>query len=455
MASKDLTGETVELLQQLIRNRCVNDGTAESGFETRSCDTLQQFLGSTGLDMQHYEPTPGRGSLVARIEGSDPNAPSLCLMGHTDVVPVNEAGWTRDPFGGELVDGEVWGRGAVDMLNLTASMAVAFRQLATSGFRPKGDLIFFAVADEESGSAHGMQWMADHARDAIYADYVLTESSGLHTGPADAPYIGINVGEKGVMWRRLRVRGVPGHGSMPFKANNALMTAAAVVSRISDYRPPPRFDELWRTTVETSGLPEEAQRDLLDPARIDAFLDSLPIPGPGAYLHSCTHTTFSCNTIGPGSDGDGPPTRMKVNTIPDCVDIGLDVRTLPGETEADVDAHLRTALGDLYDKVEIEVVMNDPASISRANTPLWDALARSIAKPFPTARPTPEVVVGFTDSRIYRQMGAVAYGAGLFSPDVDPSDVARRFHGNDERVDVESLRLTTNLWLDVAHDLLS
>lgn len=454
----DLTGQTVELLQTLIRNRCVNDGTDASGNETRNADVLRQFLGGTGLELQQFGPTPQRQSLVARIEGTDPTAPSLCLMGHTDVVPVNAAGWTRDPFGGELVDGpsgpEVWGRGAVDMLNLTSSMAVAFRHLATTGFRPKGDLIYFAVADEESGSAHGMRWMADHEADAIRADYVLTENGGLHSGPKEAPYVGINVGEKGVAWRRLRVRGTPGHGSTPFKADNALMTAAAVVQRIGEYRPSPRFHELWRTRVETLGVADDVQRELLDPGRIDAFLDALPVPGPGAHLHACTHTTFSCNTIGPGGDGPDGPTRMKTNVIPDCVDIGVDVRTLPGESDCDVDAHLRAALGDLYDRVEVEIVMNDPASISRSETPLWDSLARSIAKPFPTSRPTPQLVVGFTDSRIYRQMGAVAYGAGLFSPDLDPADFGRRFHGHDERIDVESLRLTTNLWLDVVRDLL-
>ncbi len=447
--SADLTGQTVELLQALIRSRCVNDGTAESGHETRNADILRQYLGGTGLDVQSFGPTPERQSLVARIEGSDPNAPTLCLMGHTDVVPVNEAGWSRDPFGGELVDGEVWGRGAVDMLNLTASMAVAFRHLAQSGFRPRGSLVYFAVADEESGSAHGMRWMADHHRDAIAADFVLTENGGLHSGPKEQPYVGINVGEKGVAWRRLRVHGTPGHGSTPFKADNALMTAAAVVQRIGEYRPAPRFHELWRTRVETLGLPEDLQRDLLDPDRIDAFLDALPTPGPGAHLHACTHTTFSCNTV------SSPGQPFKTNVIPDLVDIGVDVRTLPGETAADVDTHLRAALGDLYDRVEVEVVMNDPASISRTDTVLWDALSRSIAKPFPTARPTPQLVVGFTDSRIYREMGAVSYGAGLFSPDLDPADFGRRFHGHDERIDVESLRLTTNLWLDVVRDLLA
>jgi len=446
--SDDLTGQTVELLQTLIRNRCVNDGTAESGHEVRNADVLRQYLGDTGLDVQQYEPTPGRGSLVARIEGSDPEAPSLCLMGHTDVVPVNESGWTHDPFGGELIDGEVWGRGAVDMLNLTASMAVAFRHLANSGFRPRGDLIYFAVADEESGSAHGMQWMADHERDAIWADYVLTENGGLHSGSSEAPYVGINVGEKGVAWRTLRITGTPGHGSAPFKADNALLTAAAVMQRIGEYRPSPRFHELWRTKVETLGVPPEVQRELLDTDTIDAFLDTLPT-GAASHLHACTHTTFSCNTIGTGGSD-----RLKHNVIPDSIDVGVDIRTLPGETADDVDAHLRAALGDLYDRVDVQIVMNDPASISRTDTPLWDALARSIAKPFPTARPTPQLVVGFTDSRVYRQMGAVSYGAGLFSPDLDAADFGRRFHGHDERIDVESLRLTTGLWLDVARDLL-
>ena len=456
--SAELTGQTVELLQALIRNQCVNDGTGESGDETRNAEVLQQYLGDTGLELQQFGPTANRQSLVARIEGTDPDAPSLCLMGHTDVVPVNEAGWTQDPFGGELIDGpdgpEVWGRGAVDMLNLTSSMAVAFRHLARTGFRPTGDLIFFAVADEESGSEYGMRWMADHHADAIRADYVLTENGGLHSGPKEQPYVGINVGEKGVAWRRLRVHGTPGHGSTPFKADNALMTAAAVMQRIGEYRPAPRFHELWRTKVETLGIAPEAQRDLLDAERIDAFLDALPANGGGAHLHACTHTTFSCNTIGPGSDGPHGPTRMKTNVIPDCVDIGVDIRTLPGETADDVDAHLRAALGDLYGRVEVEIVMNDPASISRSDTPLWESLSRCIARPFPTARPTPQLVVGFTDSRIYRQMGAVAYGAGLFSPDLDPADFGRRFHGHDERIDVESLRLTTNLWLDVVRDLL-
>ena len=163
------------------------------------------------MTIERWEPTPaGRRSSPASTAAT--GAPSLCLMGHTDVVPVHADGWRRDPFAGELVrndDGvdEVWGRGAVDMLNLTASMAVAFRDLVDRGERPRGDLLYFAVADEEAGSAHGARWVAEHHPDAIRCDYVLTESGGLHDGTPDAPAIGVTVGEKGVAWRRLRVQG--------------------------------------------------------------------------------------------------------------------------------------------------------------------------------------------------------------------------------------------------------
>jgi len=206
MEPNELRDQTVDLLQHLIRNACVNEGAEESGQEVRNADLLQSLIEGAGVDVERYEAAPGRVSLVARIEGTDPTAPSLCLNGHTDVVPVNPDTWTHDPFGGELIDGEVWGRGAIDMLGLTASMAVTFRHLATTGFRPSGDLIFFAVADEESGSAYGAQWMADNHPDAIRSDFVLTENGGLHGGTEARPTVTVNVGEKGVAWRRLRTK---------------------------------------------------------------------------------------------------------------------------------------------------------------------------------------------------------------------------------------------------------
>jgi len=455
--AKDLTGTTVELLQTLIRNQCVNDGTPDSGNETRNADVLQQLVERPGVDIDRWGPTPQRESFVARLPGTDPSAPSLCLMGHTDVVPVNPDGWREDPFGGEIIataDGrqEVWGRGAVDMLNLTSSMAVVFADLAdqaAAGKRLRGDLLYFAVADEEAGSAHGARWVAEHHRDAIRCDYLLTESGGIHSGSETSPSIGVNVGEKGVAWRRLRVHGTPGHGSMPYGTDNALVTAARIVGRLNDYRPSPRFHEHWRGQVMAMDVPDETKQKLLDEAAIDEVIDAIPRTGGKGFLHACTHTTFSPNVI--GTIG-----RPKTNVIPDVVDIDVDIRTMPGEHTAEVDTHLRAALGDdLYDKVDVEVLMDDPSSISRTDTALWDALQRAVSVPFPAARLNPQLTVGFTDARVFRELGTVSYGAGLFSPSLTAGEFSLRFHGHDERIDIESLRLTTDLWQRVIATLWS
>lgn len=442
--SEELTGQTVELLQAMIRNRCVNEGTVDSGDEVRNAQLLAGYLEGAGLEYELFEAAPGRTSLVARIAGSDPSAPSLCLNGHTDVVPVNSAGWSQDPFGGELIDGEVWGRGAVDMLNLTASMAVVVRHLAATGFRPRGDLVFFAVADEESGSKYGARWMAENHPDLIATDYVLTESGGLHGGSTATPTVGVRVGEKGVAWRRLTIGGTPGHGSRPFKSDNAIVKAAAVVQRLAAYSPAPSFHALWKDEVAQMALSDEQKARLLDAAAIDDLLETLPA-GQAGHIHACTHTTFSTNVLN---------SQTKTNIIPDKVILDVDIRTVPGEGPDEVHAHLEAALGDLAADVEVEALMNDRATISPTDNPLWESLQRAVNNPFPNANLKAGLTVGFTDARVHRELGAVAYGAGLFSPSLSAADYGTRFHGNDERIDVESLGLTTQLWLDVVTDLL-
>ena len=243
----------------------MNDGTVASGKETRSVELLAGYLAGAG-DHEVFEPQPGRTSLVTRIEGSDPNAPSLLLMGHTDVVPVNPDGWSRDPFGAEIVDGFVWGRGAVDMLNLTASQAVAFRRLADSGFRPKGTLIYLAVADEEAQGVWGAHWLLDHERDAVYADYVLTESGGFQIPTPSGTRLPVLVGEKGTFWSKLTVRGTPGHASQPFRTDNALVTAAEVVRRLAEYEPVTQIhDRVATTSSRASHFDAEITAALLHP----------------------------------------------------------------------------------------------------------------------------------------------------------------------------------------------
>jgi acetylornithine deacetylase/succinyl-diaminopimelate desuccinylase-like protein len=307
-----LTGPTVDLLQTLIRNACVNDGTAASGGEVRNADVLTSYLEGPGVEIERFEPLEGRTSIVARVAGTDPDAPRLCLMGHTDVVPVNRDGWSHDPFGGELIDGEVWGRGAIDMLNVTASMAVTFKHLVSTGFRPRGDLIYFAVADEEAAGTWGARWIADHRWDAIECDYLLTELGGWSSvAPDGQRHVVVNVGEKGLAWRRLRVHGTPGHGSMPFGADNALIKAAEIVRRIAEHRPAARIDDIWREQVAIMDLPADQRAGLLDPERIWATLEELPV-GVARGCHASTHTTFSPNVVHGG---------QKTNTVHDVVDL--------------------------------------------------------------------------------------------------------------------------------------
>ena len=444
----DLTGEVVELLQQMIRNACVNDGTPASGQEERNAKLLLTYLEGAGLDVQCFEPAPGRTSLVGRIEGTDPTAPSLTLCGHTDVVPVSAEGWRRDPFGGELVDGEVWGRGAVDMLNLTAAMAVSTKHLARRGWRPRGTLVYLAVADEEAGGALGAGWLVDHHWDAVGADYLLTEWGGITVPSQGRTHVAVTVAEKGVGWRRLRVRGTPGHGSMPFGADNALVKAAEVVRRLATYRPKARIDETWRAWLGALDVPDDLRAALADPARAAEACAKLATTDPGLARssHACTHMTFSPNVVHGG---------VKTNVIPDVVDIDVDIRTLPGETGDDVLANLAEAIGDLAVDVEVSPLQDDVATKSPIDTPLWAAVERATHKVMPEATLVPRLTTGGTDARFFRNRGTVAYGAALFSRQLSLAEFASRFHGHDERVDVDSLTLTAQLYLDVVHDLLT
>ncbi len=439
------TAETVELLQAMIRNACVNDGTPQSGYEVRSADVLASYLEGSGLDIESFEPTPGRRSVVARIEGTDPTAPTLLLMGHTDVVPVSPAGWQRDPFGGELVDGEIWGRGAIDMLNLTSSMAVATKHLARRGWRPRGTLIYLGVADEEAGGGHGADWLVQHELDAVGADYVITESGGWTVnGPAGAKVV-VTVGEKGAAWRRIRVHGTPAHGSMPFGTDNALVKAAEVVRRIATYRPAAEINDVWRAYAASLNLDPETRAALVDPVRVWEACASIADARTAKFAHACTHTTFSPDVVHGGT---------KTNVIPDEVVLEVDIRILPGQTGDDVDRMLTDALGPLAAEVTVESLHDRPSTQSATDTPLWHAIEALVAKVKPEATLLPRITAGGTDATFFRDAGSVAYGFGLLSNGVTYEDFSARFHGNDERIDVESLRLTTQCWLDLCPSFL-
>jgi acetylornithine deacetylase/succinyl-diaminopimelate desuccinylase-like protein len=440
----EIANESVDLLSQLIRNECVNDGTPESGFESRSADLLAQYLGDTGLDLERYVARPGRENLVARIEGSDPTAPTLLLMGHTDVVPANPDGWQRDPFGGEVVDGDVWGRGAVDMLNLTATMAVAFRDLARSGFTPRGTLIYLAVADEENLGTWGAEHLLDHELDAVKADYVVTEAGGFQMPSPRGPRLPVIVGEKGSYWCRITVRGTPGHASQPFRTDNALVTASELVKRLAEYRPPTQIHETWRRFIEGVDFGPEWNANLLNEETLADFCEELPI-GLARQAHACTHTTFAPTVMHGGT---------KTNVIPDSVELEVDIRTLPGQRSTDIQAMLQDALGDLIACVDITPFDENESTSSPTDTPLWDAMGRVSSRLVEGSALVPFLTVGATDARFFRRSGSVAYGFGLFSRKLSFDDYASMFHGNDERVDTESLVLSTRLWDGLARDIL-
>jgi len=443
----ELVGEVTDLLQRLIRNACVNDGTPASGGEERNADLLASFFEGTGLDMERFESAPGRSNLVVRLEGADPKAPSLVLMGHTDVVPVHPDNWRRDPFGGELVDGVVWGRGAIDMLNLTASMAVATRRLVLDGFKPRGTLIYLAVADEEALGTYGAKWLLEHHSDAVRADFVVTESGGFRMPlpSAGGPKLPVMVGEKGTYWCKLRVRGTPGHGSMPLRTDNALVKAAEVVRRIAEFQPETEVHEVWRRFVQAADLPEELAAVLLDPGRIRAFYESAPDVGLARMVHACTHTTFAPTMVAGG---------IKTNVIPDMVDLDVDIRTLPGQNAADIREMLSQALGDLASSVEIHAQNDDQASSSPVDTRLWDSLRKVTGKLVPGATTIPFLFVGAADTACCGRAGATAYRAGLFSERISFADFAPMFHGDNEGIDPDSLDLSTRLSEGLARDLL-
>ena len=441
-----LETEATELLRTLIRNACVNDGTPASGHEDRNCDAIEAYFAGSGLRCERYSAGPGRISLITRIEGSDKKAPTLLLMGHTDVVPANASGWERDPFGGELVDGVVWGRGATDMLHITSTMAVAMRRLVKSGFTPRGTLIYLAVADEEAGGTYGAKYLVDEKFDAVKADYVITESGGVPIPTKSGVKLPVTVGEKGINWRRLVVRGTPGHGSMPFRTDNALVTAAEVVRRVAEYQPKARILDEWRRYVSELELAPELEAALVDPDRVLEAVRHLEPLGFARLAHACTHTTFSPNVVQGGS---------KINVIPDRIAIDVDVRALPGVAPLDVDAMLKEALGDMASRVEIEAPRGQEGSRTPFDTPLADALSRVTQALVPGSKIIPRLTGGGTDARYFRWKGVPSYGFALHSRRIPYTEYPLMFHGNNERVDTETLRLSATMWEALCRDFLA
>ncbi|MGA9598336.1 MAG: M20/M25/M40 family metallo-hydrolase [Acidimicrobiia bacterium] len=426
---------TVSLLQQLIRNRCVNDGTADSGFEHRSVATLIDFFGVAG---EIVEPHPGRQNVVYRVPGRDRDAPALALLPHLDVVPVTEASWRHDPFGAEIIDGFVWGRGAVDMLNLTAAMAAVFRRYLTGELPPlPGDLIFAAVADEEAGGKYGAGHLVAEHWDLVACDYLLTEVATPGFRTETGLTLPVTVAEKGPAWRSLRLGGTPGHGSQPYGTDNALVGMAEAITRLAGTPAPVDISPGWIEFITSIGLPDELVIRLTDPDLLDAAIEELDDPAFARWVHACTHLTVAPTLLHSGE---------KQNTIPDLGSASLDVRLTPGQDQTTLDDMFRKALGPaLYDRIEIIDDLDFPANESAPSGPLWDAIGAAADELAGPARLVPMLTPVLTDGRFFRHRGVTCYGVGLFEEDMRFAEALSMFHGNDERVGVTSVGLTEQM----------
>ena len=230
--------ESVKLLQKLIQNRCENFEKEDSGNEIKSVNPLIEYFGTKGItDYEIFESAPTRGSILIKIQGTDVNTPSLMYQSHLDVVPATD-GWTVDPFEGLIKDGWLFGRGALDMLYYTATQAVAFAHLLESGWKPKGDFYYLAIADEEGGGEYGAKWLIENVSSKIQADYLISEFGGTMMTDADGNMNStVMIAEKGVGWSKLEIRGEPGHGSTTYNAINAIEIASEILLNIQKSPP--------------------------------------------------------------------------------------------------------------------------------------------------------------------------------------------------------------------------
>jgi acetylornithine deacetylase/succinyl-diaminopimelate desuccinylase-like protein len=413
-----IASETAALLQQLVRI----DTTNPPGNETVAAELLRDYLEAAGVECELYARVPERANLVARLRGTG-DGPSLALLSHTDVVLADRAEWERDPFGGELVGDEVWGRGTLDMKGEVAASAVAVATLARAGWRGSGDLVFVAAADEEVGAGYGLMWLVDAHPDAVRTDFSVNEGGGERLELGGRGVYLCSTAEKMTSPFVLRVHGRSGHASMPSIADNALVKAAPLVARLGELSVEPRLipevEGFFAATV--GSVPAAA--DALEAAR--------------------SLSPLAAEVVEPLLGMTVSPTKARAsekrNVIPALAEITVDVRLLPGQTPEEAEAELRERLGPGdYELVNID---RSGGTRSPIGGPLWDAVQSFVAAEEPGAVAAPTCVAGFTDSHWVRDaFGTVAYG---FFPSraLDPEVAARLVHSANERVPVADLEL--------------
>jgi acetylornithine deacetylase/succinyl-diaminopimelate desuccinylase-like protein len=415
--------EVVDICRDLLRIDTTNTGdNATSAGERAAAEYVAAKLDEVGIRSEIHESAPGRASVVARIEGTDPGRDALLVHGHLDVVPAQADEWTVHPFAGEIRDGFLWGRGAIDMKDFDAMVLAVARDWARTGVRPPRDIVLAFTADEEAGGEYGAHFLVDKHRDLLDG---CTEAVGevggfSFTVSKDLRLYLVETAEKGINWLRLHARGRPGHGSMVHD-DNAVTAVAEAVARVGRHKFPMVVTPTVRAFLEHLSDALGVELDPDDPETAIAKL------GPIA------------NLIGATVRNTANPTRLdagyKDNVIPSRASATIDCRTLPGQADLFLE-QLREVIGP---DLEIEHVQRQPAIETTFDGALVDAMADALRAEDPGARPVPYMLSGGTDAKAFQRLGIRCFG---FAPLRLPPDLnfSALFHGIDERVPVEGLQ---------------
>ena len=432
----ELGDDAVKHLQALIRI----DTTNPPGNETPAAEYMAELLSSAGLQPTLVGETPDRKNVIARIKGSG-DKPPLLLAAHLDVVPAEPESWKHPPFGGEIHDGYIWGRGAIDMKHMAVMSALVVARLKREGVTPTRDIIFAGVADEEAGCDHGSRWLVDHHPELVRAEFALGEAGGFSVRLNGRIIYPIQVAEKGAVWMKLRATGRPGHGSMP-RENNAIAKIGAAVAKLAETRLPQHrtavVERYLRAVAKTQKFPTSAllQR-MQNPAVASLLLRRAPDKGVAAAMAAMLSNTAVPTVLRGGG---------KTNVIPGFAEAWVDGRSLPGQTSADLIREIKEVIGH---DIAIDVERDMPPVEIDPQSPLWDTMVATLKKHDPEGVPVPYLAPGFTDAKSWSRLGTRSYG---FMPVRFPDDgtkFADLFHGHDERIPVEGLRWGVAVLYDV------
>ena len=463
-AAIDATGwkrvgdELIESLRDLIRIPSINPPPPDApDGELRAARWIAASLEDAGLVPEVFEPVQGRGSVTARLRGDGSGGEPLLLLGHLDVVPAPPERWTHDPFAGDVADGYIWGRGAVDMKDLVAMELTVIRMLAAearhAGRDPATDpvpgltrdILFASTADEEAGGLNGIATLVLERPELLQAAGAINESGAVATTYAGRRFYPIGVAEKGYAVYRITVRGTWGHGSMP-RDDNAAVLAARIVARLAVQGPPRITPTMARFLTGAAdhleGEPARVLRALASnrPRVAEAAVDGLCDPTSARVIRALLRDTVSPNIIQAG---------VKYNVIPGEATIELDCRVLPGTSEEAMQEMIVERMGpELASACSVELVIFGPPVAAPASGPLYDVLADTVRDHDPDGIPLPFMVPFATDAKYTAMLEIPTYG---FSPlRLDPDEqFLERFHGVDERVGVEALRWGLPVLYDV------